>query len=1299
MNIQNWKIFNKGGSQLNWTSDPLLPLTFISPTGKNAQGYLITDPSGFIIDTKMTDGGFLYDNNDTDVYYSYNGISTPVSLDVSILYKDINIFSTLYDISTNGNLKITKSISGLLLDDVSLNNTFIYPAQTFASAIFLNPISVGLIETEHLFFLEETSTGLYRPYDVNNSKLIFQFEGDDNEISFFNINEDNVEITWSDTLVYDVSIMSIDTPLQLNIGFKSNFEGVFERKLRIYHLVGQLLYLLGEIIVNAEAIGEDERFRTHLYNFGLPDPKNMKDIFKETDINEDLEDWEILNYKSKHMILEHDKIMPYIGTYKGLINAIKWLGYDDVFIREWFLNVKDNTKLSFIVSFDAADRTQTMLMFNADQRKTFKKLNQLSLNYCITRDSGEVDIWGTPITENCYSYNLKEVFIKLLGLKQWLEKNIIGINCRITDITGEGVYYERIQNLIYQTDTLGFEYGVEQSLSPYSIDEKTELITGDASVKLTFRELEKTPLDHLTYKFMDMAESAWNPTEASCYFNNDGSVNFNLISLNDPSYLQDPSHYLLLGATFQYPFINISDIQWRMSVEKQFAGVLDNTLVSNPLFVLENDLRYYNILDSSSIFYCVSTGLTLLLETAYLRDPSIDEWENSIKYKIYIDENDSSLHDYIMEDVCTGSKSYFNGYAAFTSNSSSLLEYAIDSNYKVPLLSFQYFNIIDASGININFGDKKYYLDIIDGKIQMNAGYPEDKNEHVTMFLNWHYQEDDYSDLLSEPDEEPLPSDASTTGEQTITINVVYDSPRMDLWMTDPSVYYWADPSIHSGTPDPSVMIVDNSIYQMNVNHIGDYHIELFAWDSYNTMLHNEASDLHNVYIKYPTIYTLTDSSCETICSSIYMSVNDISILLNKEKYPLYDRHIPLQNLRIEYDNENNPYVLVPSITYFQDVPEPNSINRFYNMTERVLSINNNDIIIDEDSQHFYKGDNVILVKFDKEKYDLVKEASAYVIDASEADMCTINKITLDNIPSDFIIEPSTDIYILNDTYRETIPLSKVSNNPVYVVDISNYIFEENQMVGIIITDSCMGYSWGGSYRVMNVNGVTHTFDNAIPNFMYNNPVRYNIQFKHAFSTYSDMSIPTYSATEIAASGGNYFKIYLDNSYCQEHYLDDTFIYVNILFDQDIVNEQWYDASSNQNVNAGNHIFYYHTNPIIIDVSTLIILKSKYNDNPDVSSYFDEDYLINQKNIWQINNHDTSTIIFKVFNDSVPYFFDKKGTYDVQCTSYDSYGNAITKIYEGLIEVVEPSILLSSHPILQDWVLDEVYDIKPPIIY
>ena len=61
--------------------------------------------------------------------------------------------------------------------------------------------------------------------------------------------------------------------------------------------------------------------------------------------------------------------------------------------------------------------------------------------------------------------------------------------------------------------------------------------------------------------------------------------------------------------------------------------------------------------------------------------------------------------------------------------------------------------------------------------------------------------------------------------------------------------------------------------------------------------------------------------------------------------------------------------------------------------------------------------------------------------------------------------------------------------------------------------------------------------------------------------------------------------------------------------------------------------------------------------------------LINQKNIWTVINHDSSIILFKVFNDSVPYIFDASGIYDVECVSYDVYGNSITKKYEGLVQV------------------------------
>jgi hypothetical protein len=38
---------------------------------------------------------------------------------------------------------------------------------------------------------------------------------------------------------------------------------------------------LADVLINAEAIGEDERFRDLLANFGLPDPKDFPDLFKE----------------------------------------------------------------------------------------------------------------------------------------------------------------------------------------------------------------------------------------------------------------------------------------------------------------------------------------------------------------------------------------------------------------------------------------------------------------------------------------------------------------------------------------------------------------------------------------------------------------------------------------------------------------------------------------------------------------------------------------------------------------------------------------------------------------------------------------------------------------------------------------------------------------------------------------------------------------------------------------------------------------------------------------------------------
>ena len=39
-----------------------------------------------------------------------------------------------------------------------------------------------------------------------------------------------------------------------------------------------------------------------------------------------------------------------------------------------------------------------------------------------------------------YEYRADGIIAKLFSVKRWLERNIIGVNAYISDITGEGIY-------------------------------------------------------------------------------------------------------------------------------------------------------------------------------------------------------------------------------------------------------------------------------------------------------------------------------------------------------------------------------------------------------------------------------------------------------------------------------------------------------------------------------------------------------------------------------------------------------------------------------------------------------------------------------------------------------------------------------------------------------------------------------------------------------------------------------------------------------------------------------------------
>ena len=238
----------------------------------------------------------------------------------------------------------------------------------------------------------------------------------------------------------------------------------FRRDLKLYYVIpGQnnaacTEYHIGTFTVYAKSIEEDERLTTMCTNLGY-DINNVDfSIFQDSDIKEQLVDHELLNQKRKEIIMEGHNIYSYIGSYKSLINAIRFFGYDNVSIREWWKNV-DVTSENYGKHFSATNYSLSNHEVVHDSTavtlpsKKFRKTGKLSLAYNINtlqqvHSSNIYDdeyfpapnsYYGHeyPNTYENFTYTIEEAVIKLYGLKRKLEKEFLPLNTRIIDIIGE----------------------------------------------------------------------------------------------------------------------------------------------------------------------------------------------------------------------------------------------------------------------------------------------------------------------------------------------------------------------------------------------------------------------------------------------------------------------------------------------------------------------------------------------------------------------------------------------------------------------------------------------------------------------------------------------------------------------------------------------------------------------------------------------------------------------------------------------------------------------------------------------
>lgn len=184
---------------------------------------------------------------------------------------------------------------------------------------------------------------------------------------------------------------------------------------------------------------EDVRFKTELNNNGKLIGPNEIFIFKEYDIYEGGVDWKYLNMKRKELLMMKNVIYPYIGSYKSIINAINFFGYNDLQLNEYYRNVnvksENFSKLFKVEIPDIFDNTvegwtDNDFIKHTFPNENFEETNLLNLTYFITDKEGNSKL----------NYSIDEVTIKLQGLKQWLKRNIIPLTHKILDITGRSYF-------------------------------------------------------------------------------------------------------------------------------------------------------------------------------------------------------------------------------------------------------------------------------------------------------------------------------------------------------------------------------------------------------------------------------------------------------------------------------------------------------------------------------------------------------------------------------------------------------------------------------------------------------------------------------------------------------------------------------------------------------------------------------------------------------------------------------------------------------------------------------------------
>lgn len=910
-----------------------------------------------------------------------------------------------------------KEFRGDTLIHVLINNNFTYdqlfPCVRYIGSIQQDKVSTDFVDANTFIVLEKVSnknTGdvtFERPKfgESNRYNLRFEFQND-SEMQFISSATIN-DIIWSDH--YEVSVDYQEdnafnkgleqndkyTPIHFTVGFQTEIEGCYQNIMAMYlsyknppEDCKRPKFLVGLFTFLTEVEGEDERYRALLGNLGIPDPIKYPNIFKSQDPDEQGVDWTLINSKSKELMLTYENIFPYVGTYKALLGAVKFLGYQDLIFKEWY-KIKDqngNNRLVTLQTYDLTTGTalKTKLKqigVNYGDFERYKKLNKLTMVYHLNElddETGEtISFWTRkldtgnnattapesglykainpnthndkiydtsilrtdqfiqlPITYKIYEYRTDEVLAKLYSVKQWIEKYILGVNCYITDICGEGIIVERLKNQAYMTQHHLQDITVAGKFTP-KICRKTEFIDSSAQLVCSLNEFDSLSFeDYVDYSI-------------------DRFIKYETNINGKHIYVSNPIETLVTADEYQFSVYN-NEVESGTLVE-----FTDTSYIKNPMLIQDNEILFFDDTNNTTIIDPEELPI-IEISSGNLRYP-YGEWKSNIAYSImsaydqksgeeyYIMSNDSdsygtdyfykgkkkiTLYPYKANDKVNKYKLYWtygeeseygnNSYTNYDGVPSALI-YTADTKWGVPMLICR--NFICSNNNEMLMGD--FILEIHQGRMlfrNKNSDLNTSSGKAFGAEVNFNTE--------------------SESNEQQIFVDYTYRTERTPIYTFD------IDKLKNKTNISEDDLVKCVSTYRdvsINVNRLGNYSISVNAFDSFNNIFVNNSDDIITLSAKPIEIDTIINSKSCKNSTDFYeentygdkLSENEVkellqdisinsSIPIQPQNYRIYDIDPMLDTSNmIEYNN----------ISYAIDTPRDGNFIVFNNFTEKVLNI------------------------------------------------------------------------------------------------------------------------------------------------------------------------------------------------------------------------------------------------------------------------------------------------------------------------------------------------------------------------